>query len=175
MAIFYGHLPPGYMWDKTRQHFIETYQGPAISQKIQPDIIESLDDLSNGNKTLCNRSNAIVVATDCLGSLKEIHEGTLLCENRWDLETDLRLPVKSYIYCRVKQLTYDFACREWSTDSRCGKQNGLPNMSMSESLEPVNTLPYMAKKDFVNVILKTVRWGNCLGLSGWAQANHISF
>ena len=52
---------------------------------------------SSGNQMLQNRWNVIVIATVCFWLLKDIQQGTLLCENRYDLETDLRFPLKSYV------------------------------------------------------------------------------
>ena len=39
-------------------------------------------------------------------------------------------------------------------------------------MESVNTLVYMAKKDFANrIMLRILRWGDYSGLSGWVQHN----
>ena len=57
---------------------------------------ESLDvfQMETKNKLLCNRLNTMVVqltAFECLNKYTK----DLACENRWDVETDLRIPRRS--------------------------------------------------------------------------------
>ena len=75
----------------------------------------------------------------------------------------------------MKQIGRDGYSRPAFPFSNCDRQNSTPpKMSTSYSLEPVTTLPSMAK-DGVNVIkVKVLRWGD-FGFSGWAQCNYKSF
>ena len=58
----------------------------------------------------------------------------------------------------------------------CGKQNNVPpKMSASSSPEPLNMFPYMARGTLhIWLRLKTLKWGDYPGSSGWAQSNHMS-
>lgn len=56
---------------------------------------------------------------------------------------------------------------------RCGWQdNGLPKMSMQESLEPLNMLSHGKSCPVDGIKFRILRWGSYPGLFEWAHRTH---